>query len=85
MTEKWFPRDESIAEVNAFAEENFGSYQVMIDSEDKTLNIKVYTGDNDSKYNYDDLLDYDYDSFKLVTLHELWADHDTQIIELKEI
>ena len=50
--------------------------------------IQVDTGDNTSKENYDDLIS-DADELRKILnnweIIELWADHDTQIIELKEI
>ena len=50
--------------------------------------IQIDTGDNTSKENYDDLIS-DSDELKKILnnweIIEFWADHDTQIIELKEI
>jgi len=50
------------------------------------LYISIWTGDNTSKENYDDMLDFSdevRDMLSKYEILEMWADHDTQIIEFK--
>lgn len=54
--------------------------------EEDGYSIIIRTSDNTSKENYDDLLDISNDiqtKFPEVDIKELWADHDTQIIEFE--
>lgn len=83
--EKAFPSKEAINELLKFNKENFGDETIIsIDTDDEVIAIRVDTDDNTSKENYDDLLGLGYENLEHVTLHELWADHNTQIIEFKE-
>jgi hypothetical protein len=52
-------------------------------SDDEKIIIRVDTSDNTSKVNFDDLLGLDHDLkhiLKKLKVHEIWADHNTQII-----
>ena len=54
---------------------------------DGDLYIRIDTGDNTSKENYDDLLGIEEDLEHILKKYEvgdLWADHDTQTIDFKE-
>ena len=57
-------------------------------NDDTSIYIRIDTGDNTSKENYDDLLGLGDNINHMLSeykIADLWADHDTQIISFKKV